>query len=270
MQSHTVRGGDGVALRVDEAGTGRPVLLIHGFSQSRLCWRKQMHSDLTEDLRLVAMDNRGHGDSEKPHDAYGDSDLWAADVEAVVAELGLDDVVLVGWSYAGLVVLDYVERYGTDGIGGVNFVGAVSAIGTEAGTDVLGEGYVDLLPGFVSPEATESVETMRRFVELCVHDDLPPEDLYYMLGYNVATPPHVRDGLRDRTVSHESELSALDVPVLFTHGEADAVVKPQATRNHADLVSDAETSFYPETGHTPFWERPDRFDDELRAFALDA
>ncbi len=269
MESHTVRGGDSVMLHVDEVGTGRPVLFIHGYSQSRLAWRKQLHSDLRNDMRLVAVDNRGHGRSEKPHDAYGTSRLWAEDVRSVLTALDLNDVVLVGWSYAGLIVLDYIERYGTDNVSAINLVGAVSAIGTDAATAVLDPGYIDLVSGFVSEDAEESVDTMRNFVRRCVHEDLPAEDFYYILGYNVVVPPYVRNGLRDRTVTHDTELSELDVPVLLTHGEEDAVVNLEATRTHAELIEDVETSFYPNTGHSPFWEKPVRFNSELREFILD-
>lgn len=83
----------------------------------------------------------------------------------------------------------------------------------------------------------------------------------------MVAPPYVRDGLRSRTVTHDDELSAIDVPVSLTHGEEDAVVTPQAARN-ADALDDAETSSYPDTGHTPFLERPDRFTRALREFAL--
>jgi len=266
MVTHTIRGGDGVSIHVDERGSGRPVLFVHGLSQSAMCWRKQFESTLVEDHRLVAMDCRGHGESEKPRDAYGDSDLWADDVRAVIETLDLTDVVLVGWSYGGLVVLDYVEAYGADRLAGLGLVSAIAAIGTEAATDLLGPAYLDLLPGFVSTDAEESVETMRAFVDLCVHDDLSPADRYYMLGYNVVVPPYVRAGLRDRTVTHEAELEGLDVPVLVIHGAEDAVVDPEAARRHAGLVDDADLSVYPETGHSPFWERPDRFNRELRAF----
>jgi len=266
MGTHTIDGGGGVSLHVTETGSGRPVLFVHGFSQSSLCWRKQFDADLTDDCRLVAMDCRGHGDSEKPHDAYADSELWAEDVRAVIETLELADVVMVGWSYGGLAVLDYVEAYGTDRLAGISLVSAVASIGTEAATELLGRAYLDLLPGFVSTDAAESVETMRAFVDLCVHEDLSPADRYYMLGYNVVVPPHVREGLRDRTVTHETELAALDVPVLVTHGTEDAVVLPEAAERYVDLVDDAERSLYPETGHSPFWEAPDRFNRELRAF----
>ena len=79
MKAHTVTGGGGIKLHVEETGNpnGRPMLFIHGFSQCRLAWTKQLTSDLADDFRLVALDIRGHGLSEKPRDAYGDSQLWA-------------------------------------------------------------------------------------------------------------------------------------------------------------------------------------------------
>lgn len=75
MAAHTVIGGGDVRLYVEETGNpkGRPILFIHGFSQNQLTWRKQLGSDLADDFRLVALDLRGHGLSEKPQDAYGDS-----------------------------------------------------------------------------------------------------------------------------------------------------------------------------------------------------
>ena len=267
MGTHRIDGGGDVTLAVEEWGSGRPVLLVHGYSQSRLCWRKQFESDLTEELRLVAPDNRGHGESDKPRDVYDDPELWAEDVHAVITELGLDDLILVGWSYGGLVVLDYLDTFGAERVAGLNLVGGVTEIGTETGTARLGSNYIDLLDGFVSADTEESIETMRQFVDLSVSEDLPLAERYYMLGYNVVVPPHVRDSLRDRTVRHDSTLESLDVPTLLTHGRADAVVVPEAAREYADLADDATLSMYPETGHSPFWERPERYNRELRSFA---
>jgi len=90
MKTHTVTGG-GLELHVEETGSsdGKPILFIHGFSQCRLARNQQLHSDLANDFRLIAMDIRGHGLSEKPRDVYGDSQLWADDVQAVITTLGL-------------------------------------------------------------------------------------------------------------------------------------------------------------------------------------
>jgi non-heme chloroperoxidase len=70
MKTHKVAGGGGVQLHVIEAGNpgGRPILFIHGISQSSLAWSRQLDSELARDHRLVAMDLRGHGLSDKPRD----------------------------------------------------------------------------------------------------------------------------------------------------------------------------------------------------------
>jgi non-heme chloroperoxidase len=64
-----------------------------------------MNSDLADDYRLVAMDIRGHGFSDKPRDGYTDSRLWADDVNAVIQALSLDGSILCGWSYGPLLTL---------------------------------------------------------------------------------------------------------------------------------------------------------------------
>ena len=78
MKHHRITGG-GTQLHVAETGNpdGRPILFIHGFSQCSLSWGRQLSSDLADDDRLIAMDLRGHGQSDKPRDAYGESKLWA-------------------------------------------------------------------------------------------------------------------------------------------------------------------------------------------------
>ena len=120
MTHHTITGGGGVKLHVAETGTrgGRPILFIHGLSQCWLCWSRQLSSSLGERYRLVAMDMRGHGLSEKPLDGYADSRLWAEDVHAVIRTLNLERPVLCGWSYGPLVILDYLRHFGEDAVGG--------------------------------------------------------------------------------------------------------------------------------------------------------
>jgi len=108
MKTHNVAGGGSIRLHVVETGNpdGRAVLFLHGISQCSLAWSRQLDSELARDHRLVAMDLRGHGLSDKPRDAYGDSRLWADDVRAVINALDLKRPVLSGWSYGSLVFLD--------------------------------------------------------------------------------------------------------------------------------------------------------------------
>jgi non-heme chloroperoxidase len=268
MNARMVRRDDSPDIRVDEAGArdGRPILFIHGYSQSRLSWTKQMNADALADYQLLAMDLRGHGCTEKPERAYGNSGRWADDIRAVLDDFAVENVTIVAWSYGGLVALDYLDTYGTDRVAGLHLVGAISGIGTEAATEVLGSGYLDLFPELVSPDAEEGVRALSRFVRRCVEQDLSPEEFHYLLGFNVVVPPRVRDALRARTVSHLDTLDTLNVPALLAHGESDRIIEPDATCRHTELLDDATTSWYPETGHSPFWEAPKRFNQELSDF----
>ena len=269
MKAHTVTGGGGVQIYVEETGNsaGPPILFLHGFSQCRLAWSKQLHSDLAADFRLVAMDIRGHGRSEKRRDVYGDAQLWADDVAAVIRTLGLDHPILSGWSYGGIVIGDYLRAYGEDDIGGIQLVGGATKLGSAEALAVIGPAFLALVPGFFSTDAEESVAALEALIRLCVHGEPAPADLYFMLGYNVLVPPHVRQGLFARSVSNDDLLPRLRKPVLITHGQEDAVVLPAAAEQHAQLLAHAQLSLYPDVGHTPFWEDAPRFNQELRAFA---
>ena len=108
---------------------GRPVLFIHGVSQCRLAWNRQLRSDLGNDLRLVAVDLRGHGLSDRPYAEYGEPRLWADDIQAVITTLGLERPILCGWSYGGVVIGDYIRCYGEQELGGICLVGAASRLG---------------------------------------------------------------------------------------------------------------------------------------------
>jgi non-heme chloroperoxidase len=99
MKIQTIKGASGVKLHAREYGNsaGIPILLIHGWSQSHLCWSKQYESGLKDDARIVALDLRGHGMSDAPTelDQYTDGDKWADDITAVIDQLALDRPILV-------------------------------------------------------------------------------------------------------------------------------------------------------------------------------
>jgi pimeloyl-ACP methyl ester carboxylesterase len=268
LRSHRVSGGSGVSLHVEETGDpqGRPVLFVHGFSQCRLAWNRQLRSGLGRDLRLVAMDLRGHGLSEKPRDAYGDPAAWAADIHAVVTTLGLDRPVLCGWSYGGVVIADYLRGHGERAVGGIVLVGAISRLG-EPVMPYLGADFVATLPGMFSTDVETSTTALRTFLRLTTRAEPAPEDLYLTLGYNSTVPPHVRQAMLSRTLQHDDLLERLTIPVLISHGLDDEIVLPAMGEHHARLIPHAKTSYYENVGHTPFREDPDRFNAELHAFA---
>ena len=270
MRDHRVDGAAGCSLYVEEAGNpdGPTVLFIHGLSQSRLAWRRQLGSALGRTMRLVAMDLRGHGRSDRPHDAYGDATLWADDVKAVITQLGLDRPVLCGWSYGGIVIGDYLRCHGERALGGVVLVAAISQLG-ETVMPFLGPEFIGVLPGLFSIDVEESSTALQTFIRLCTQAPLDPAEFYSVLGYNATVPPHVRQAMLSRTVNHDDVYARLEAPLLVVHGLEDRVVLPTMSRHLTQVVPHAQTSFYPGVGHTPFLEDAQRFDAELLEFAME-
>src|SRR5678816_2140847 len=187
MKRHEITGGGSCRLHAVEAGNprGPAILFIHGFSQCSLAWNRQLRSDLTQEHRLVAMDMRGHGLSDKPRDAYGDSRLWADDVNAVIRTLKLDRPVLCGWSYGPLVILDYVRHYGEAALGGVSMVGGITKLGSDEATSVLGPEFLALVPGLFAAEVEASAASLQALLRLCFAGEPAIEDLYLMLGFSL-------------------------------------------------------------------------------------
>jgi pimeloyl-ACP methyl ester carboxylesterase len=267
MQSHYITGGGGTRLHVLETGNphGHSILFIHGFSQSGLCWARQLDSDLATDHRLVAMDLRGHGLSDKPRDEYGDSKLWADDVNAVIQTLNLDQPILTGWSYGPLVILDYIRHYGDAGIGGIQFIGGITKLGSEEAFSVVTPEFLANVPAAFSADAEESVRGMDALLDMCFAA-LTPADRYLMLGYNATVPPHVRQALFGRAFDNEDLLPTIRKPVLITQGASDAVVKPVAAEQHKASIPHAEVDLIPGGGHAPFWDDAENFNRRLQAF----
>jgi non-heme chloroperoxidase len=269
MRTYDVTGGGGLRLHVEETGNprGPSVLFIHGLSQCRLVWNKQLHSDLAQEFRLVAMDLRGHGGSDKPPDAYGDSRLWADDVHAVISTLGLDQPVLCGWSYGGIVMADYVQAYGESRIAGTHWVGAICRLGQPlVEADCLGADFLTVTPGLFSERVDESVTALERLLRLCTHAAPSPEDLYFFLGFNVSVPPSVRRGLLSRQLNHDAVVARMRKPMWLSYGAEDRIVRLRMGQHIAALAPHATLSVYPDVGHMPCWEAPDRFNREVRTF----
>jgi non-heme chloroperoxidase len=267
-RSHRVRGGGGIELYVEETGNdlGRPVLFIHGIAQCRLSWRSQLRSALRQDLRLVALDLRGHGASARPRDAYSDSALWADDIQAVITALELEQPILCGWSYGGVVIGDYLRAYGESALGGIALVGAASRLG-EPVMPFLGGEFIATLPGMFSNDVEACTAAVEQFVRITTYAEPTADDFYLAMGYNMAVPSHVRQEMLSRTLNHDDLLARLTLPTLIVHGLEDKIVLSTMSEHHAGLIPHAQVRFYPGIGHAPFSESAQTFNAELLNFA---
>ncbi len=268
MKSHIVTGGGGIRLHLVETGNpnGQPVLFIHGFSQCWLAWSRQMSSDLAATLRIVALDLRGHGLSDKPGDGYADSRLWADDVHEAIQSLDLDHPILCGWSYGPLVILDYIRHYGEDHIRGINFVGGVTKLGGDEALSVLTEEFLSQIPGFFSTDAQQSIQALDSLIRMFFTREITAEDHYLMLGYNAWVPPYVRQALFSRTLDNDDLLPKIRSPVLITHGTNDAIVKPTVVEQQMTRIPHAKIRMIANAGHACFWDEAATYNRCLQEF----
>lgn len=131
---------DGVGVAVQDWGQAMPaasaaslrrsVVMLHGYAQSHCCWLHQLTSSLAREFHLVSYDLRGHGDSDKPlqPEYYKEARRWADELRAVIEDRALHKPILMAWSYAGRVVLDYLSVHGQEALGGLIMVSASSSV----------------------------------------------------------------------------------------------------------------------------------------------
>ncbi|MEZ5830511.1 MAG: alpha/beta hydrolase [Dongiaceae bacterium] len=261
---------DGLRLAAYEGGmpSAPEILFIHGFSQCAQCWAGQFGDPaLNRHFRLTAFDLRGHGQSEKPSDPahYAADRLFADDVKAVLDALELKRPVLVAWSYAGRIVGDYLEAYGTARLAGINYVCAR----TNNQTEFVGPGN-DHLAAMTGSDPAAELAATRAFVEACFAKKPSREMLNEIVGYNMLAPAVVRAAHLSRPPSDGAVLRTIDIPVLVTQGDQDLLVTKGLGELTAALIPGARLSMYEGIGHTPFVEDAARFNRELAAFVTEA
>jgi non-heme chloroperoxidase len=265
----SVKTPDGLTISAQEWGNpnGPEILFIHGFSQSGMSWTKQVHSDLAKEFHMVTYDLRGHGNSDKPFEAerYRNSKAWADEVQAVMDAAGFKRAVLVGWSYGGRVMADYLTTYGTGKLAGLNYVDA----GQKGDPAFVGPNLKNL-PLMASEDLAINIAATRDFLHGCFNIQPTQDEYETMLAFNMMVPPKVRAGLSGRPLEVDEMLKSLRIPVLVTHGALERNSNLIAAEYTAKMISGAKLSVYQGVGHSPFFEDAPRFNAELAAFVRGA
>jgi non-heme chloroperoxidase len=248
---HWVSLGDGVAPE-------RPTLLfVPGWTMTVEIWEPQLlHFAATH--RAVAMDPRSQGRSSKARDGHT-AHVRAGDIRAVVEALGLEPVVLVGWSLAVTEVVAYVERYGTEGVAALVLVDGVAGEDPDPAMQAM---FMDWTAGFVHERraATEA------FVRGMYRKEHPPEYLAAMVAQSLRTPTDAAAALVVATPRQDfrSTLPRIDRPVLIT-----ATTGSPWDRYYeqmAEAIPGARLEWFPDAGHALFVDEPERFNTLLESF----
>ncbi len=259
------RSSDGLNLSVRAYGKpgSREILLIHGLGQSRLSWDRQIDALATR-FRVVTYDLRGHGDSDKPAlvGTYSDAGRWADDVRAVMDAAGLRSPVLVGWSLGGLVIGQYLAKYGGDRVAGVNLVDAVTKLSPE----LLGPVSLAYAGKLASPDLFVRSAAIAGFLAACFAVPPPEAELRQMLVYNGMVPRELQEGIGRLSAKGIDAAFGIPSRMLVTYGAHDALTRPEMSNRVLALNPRATLSIYAASGHAPFYEEAKRFNAELAAF----
>ena len=268
IEHHRICSPDGIALAVVDGGvrSAPPILFIHGFLFSAAAFALQFKGALARRHRLIGIDLRGHGGSDKPRDvaAYADARTWADDVACVLESLDVGRAIIVGWSLGSRVALNYAWRYGFGRIAGLNLVGATLASGSHGPDAGLPPQWRDLL----ATDTDARRDATRRFVDECAAPlgaDARPLEAFTETAMGV--PVEARLGSKCWPIPYDDDLSWISVPTLITHGALDRLVSEQTARAQVEAIPNAELALITGGGHLAFFQQCEQYDNDLAGHA---
>jgi non-heme chloroperoxidase len=231
-----------IDLYYEDHGTGKPVVLIHGWPLSGRSWEKQVPVLLNAGYRVITYDRRGFGDSSQPTSGY-DYDTFAADLHTLVTTLDLRDAALVGFSMGGGEVARYLGTYGTERVSKAVFMAAVPPFLLKTADN---SGGVDgsVFDGIKKAIAADRLAFLSKFLSDFYNVDIlggkQVSDEVVRLSWNVAagaSPKGTLDCVSAWVTDFRKDLPRIDVPTLVIHGDADRILPLAATgRRTHELV----------------------------------
>jgi non-heme chloroperoxidase len=239
--------------------SGIPLLMIHGATDS---WRafEPMLRHLPDDIHAIAVTQRGHGDAPKPDSGYALDD-FAGDVAALIDELGLGQVVLMGHSLGSLVAsrvaIDDPER----------LTGLV--LGGAFGHPLSANPALEEVEAFTALEDPVPREVPYEFQASTLTRALPDGMLDGFVDESMKLPARVWRGIFSNIprIDLSSELAAITAPTLIVQGDADAYVSQADSDMLLDAIPDSRLIVYEDAGHAFHWEQPERFAADVVEFS---
>ena len=258
-----------IDLYYEDHGSGKPVVLIHGWPLSGRSWEKQLPALLEAGYRVVTYDRRGFGDSSKPTSGY-DYDTFAADLHALITKLDLRDAALVGFSMGGGEVARYLGTHGSERVRKAAFLAAIPPFllksadnpeGVDGGIfDGIKKGIAADRPAFLSG-------FLSNFYNVDVLKGKRISDEWVRLSWNIAamaSPKATLDCVSAWLTDFRKDLAKIDVPTLVLHGDSDRIVPLEASakRTH-EAVKGSRYVVVKDGPHGLNWTHADEVNREL-------
>jgi pimeloyl-ACP methyl ester carboxylesterase len=231
----------------EDHGSGRPVVLIHGYPLSGRAWDKQVPVLLENGYRAIIYDRRGFGKSSQPVIGY-DYDTFANDLRALLEELDLHDVTLVGHSMGTGEVTRYLGRYGSARVASGVLVSPILPflLQTSDNPDGL---PASLFDGFIQAARQDTPAWMKGFLDTFYNIDkfrgTLVSDQAYEASWNLATTASATAAVAcvpTWETDFRSDLQNISVPMLVIQGDDDNVVPYTKTgKRLPGLISNLQT-----------------------------
>lgn len=255
-----------IRLFVQDWGSGRPFVFIHGWPLSHKVFEYQMVPLSRAGYRAIGIDLRGFGQSDKPWQG-NDYDTWVEDIQKVIEKLDLHDVLLAGFSMGGAIAMHYAATQGDARVTRLALIGAAGPLFSRRGDNPHGiplEEIEDILMAALIDRS----KLARDLGLVNFHTKVSPQFYRWLEGIRMEASPHATmrglEELRDRDL--REELKDIEIPTRIFHGLHDQVVPFPLAEEQQRLIKDSLIVPFHDSGHGLFYDERDKLNYELAQF----
>jgi len=261
-----------INLHYEDHGSGKPVVLIHGYPLSGASWEKQLPPLLETGHRVITYDRRGFGRSSQPTTGYN-YDTFAEDLHKILTHLEFQDVTLIGFSMGGGAVARYIGKYGSKGVSKAVFISSVPPFLLKTSDNPEGVDaavFEGIQKAIVADRYAFFNEFFKNFYNADVLLGKRVSEQAIQASWNLAAISSATATLACVPTWHEDfreNLARIDVPTLVIHGDADRIVPIQAAgQRTAKLIKGARLAVVKDGPHCITWTHADEVNTELLNF----
>lgn len=272
VQVGTAANGEQIKIAYQDVGTGNPVVLIHGWPASHAMWQYQSAELPKHGIRAIAYDRRGFGHSSKPWEGY-DYDTLADDLKALLDNLDLQDVTLVGFSMGGGEVARYMSRHGGARVARVAFISSVTPFLKKTADNPEGvdpEIFMDMQEALVKDWPDFLASFGKKFFNVgALKHPVSQATLEWMqyLTLQASYRATLECAQSFAETDFRNDLKAITVPALVVHGDADKIVPLESSgARTVELLRGAQYRIYEDGPHGVFITHKDQLNRDLIGF----
>jgi proline iminopeptidase len=262
---------DSVSLFVHEVGNGFPVIVLHGGPGLDHTHMSPWLDALGDEFRLLYVDERGQGRSDRVDPASLSLDGFANDVDLLAEALGLDGFALLGHSFGAIVATRHAIERGTAAgyvISGGGDSSEAMLADVEASLEAMGSGAEAIADSWQQEKTVETEEELKQLLDTQMpfhfHGEAPPGFSDGMVGSPEVLRHFANQGYGD--FDYVPQLERISKPTLVIVGEHDRTTTPRAARVLHEGIAGSELVVVPEAGHMSFVEQPEAYFGPVKQF----